>query len=116
MEVKLIKTELDYTAALARIDELFDITSESKYFDEVELLLVLVELYEQKHYQIDAPDPIEAIKFRMEQMGIEVENKNIEIPEEHKNLVRERIKTAKQEDYVSWEDARKQLKFKTKSK
>ena len=70
MEVKLIKTELDYTAALARIDELFDITSESKYFDEVELLLVLVELYEQKHYQIDAPDPIEAIKFRMEQIGM----------------------------------------------
>ncbi len=41
MEVKLIKTELDYTAALTRIDELFDITSESKYFDEVELLLYL---------------------------------------------------------------------------
>jgi len=43
----------------------------------------------------------------VKQFGIEVENKN---------LVRERIKTAKQEDYVSWEDARKQLKFKTKSK
>ncbi len=54
----------------------------------------------------------------VKQLGIEVDNKNIEIPEEHKNLVRERIKTAKQEDYVSWEDAREQLKlkFKTKSK
>jgi hypothetical protein len=51
----------------------------------------------------------------VKQLGIEVDNKNIEIPEEHKNLVRERIKTAKQEDYVSWEDAREQLKFKTKS-
>ena len=70
MEAKLIKTELDYITALARIDELFDITPESKYFDEVELLLVLVELYEQKQSKIDAPDPIEAIKFRMEQMGM----------------------------------------------
>jgi hypothetical protein len=52
----------------------------------------------------------------VKQLGIEVDNKNIEIPEEHKNLVRERIKTAKQEDYVSWEDVREQLKFKTKSK
>ena len=51
----------------------------------------------------------------VKQLGIEVDNKNIEIPEEHKNLVRERIKTAKQEDYVSWEDVREQLKFKTKS-
>ena len=49
-------------------------------------------------------------------MNFEI-SKNIdtEIPEEHKNLVRERIKTAKKEDYISWEDARKQLKFKSKS-
>ena len=50
----------------------------------------------------------------VKQLGFEVDNKNLEIPEEHKNLVRERIKTAKKEDYVSWEDARKQLKFKSK--
>lgn len=70
MEAKLIKTEEDYNRALVRIDELFDVTPDSKEFDEVELLITLVELYEQQHYKIDAPDPIEAIKFRMEQMDM----------------------------------------------
>ena len=70
MKIKLIKTETDYSAALARIDELFDATPGSKNFDEVELLMKLVEFYEEQHYKIEAPDPIEAIKFRMEQMGM----------------------------------------------
>lgn len=70
MEAKLIKTEEDYDAALLRIDELFDAQAGSKDFDEVELLMALVAMYEEKHYKIDAPDPIEAIKFRMEQMNL----------------------------------------------
>ena len=70
MNVKLIKTEHEYNEALSRIDELFDVTPESKEFDEVELLIALVELYEQQHYKIESPDPIEAIKFRMEQMEV----------------------------------------------
>jgi HTH-type transcriptional regulator/antitoxin HigA len=70
MEAKLIKTEEEYNTALHRIDALFDVTPDSKEFDEVELLIALVELYEQQHYKIEAPDPIEAIKFRMEQMGV----------------------------------------------
>jgi HTH-type transcriptional regulator/antitoxin HigA len=70
MEMKLIKTEDEYNEALSRIDELFDVTPESKEFDEVELLIALVELYEQQHYKIESPDPIEAIKFRMEQMEV----------------------------------------------
>lgn len=70
MNIKLIKTESDYTSALARIDELFDSKPGSKNFDEVELLMALVELYEEQHYKIEAPDPIEAIKFRMEQMDM----------------------------------------------
>lgn len=70
MKIKLIKTEADYSAALARIDELFDAAPGSKNFDEVELLMKLVEFYEEQHYKIEAPDPIEAIKFRMEQMGM----------------------------------------------
>lgn len=68
MEAKLIKTEAEYEEALSRIDELFDSKPGSKDFDEVELLVVLVDLYEKEHYPIEAPDPIEAIKFRMEQM------------------------------------------------
>ena len=67
---KLIKTEADYEAAMSRIEELFDVTPEDKRFDEVELLVALVDLYEQEHYPIAAPDPIEAIKFRMEQMDM----------------------------------------------
>lgn len=70
MEAKLIKTEEDYNAALMRIDALFDAVPGSKDFDEVELLMALVAMYEEKHYKIDAPDPIEAIKFRMEQMNM----------------------------------------------
>lgn len=70
MEARLIKTESQYQAALERIDGLFDITPDSKEFDEVELLVTLVDLYEQKNFPIDAPDPIEAIKFRMEQMEL----------------------------------------------
>lgn len=70
MEAKLIKTEAEYNTALGRIDELFDVSPESEKFNEVELLIALVELYEQQHYKIEAPDPIEAIKFRMEQMGM----------------------------------------------
>jgi HTH-type transcriptional regulator/antitoxin HigA len=70
MDVKLIKTEEEYNEALSRIDELFDVTPESKEFDEVELLIALVELYEHQHYKIESPDPIEAIKFRMEQMEV----------------------------------------------
>ena len=70
MEAKLIKTEEEYHAALSRIDECFDITPEAKEFDEIELLIALVELYEQQHYKIEAPDPVDAIKFRMDQMGM----------------------------------------------
>lgn len=70
MEAKLIKTEEDYTAALERLDTLFDAKPGSELFDEAELLVALIGLYEQQHYKIVAPDPIEAIKFRMEQMGM----------------------------------------------
>ena len=70
MEAKIIKTEKDYNLALGRIDELFDAQPNSKEYDEVELLMALVEIYEQEHYKIEAPDPIEAIKFRMEQMDM----------------------------------------------
>ena len=70
MEMKLIKTEAAYQEALARIEQLFDVKPDSKDFDEAELLITLISLYEAEHYKIGAPDPIEAIKFRMEQMEI----------------------------------------------
>lgn len=70
MNIKIIKNENEYKAALARIEELFDIQEGDPREDELELLYMLVEKYESENYRIDLPDPIEAIKFRMEQSGI----------------------------------------------
>jgi HTH-type transcriptional regulator/antitoxin HigA len=70
MELKLIKTEEDYKQALARLEEIFDTLPNTKEGDELEIISILIEKYEEKHYKIEFPDPIEAIKSRMEQMGI----------------------------------------------
>jgi HTH-type transcriptional regulator/antitoxin HigA len=70
MQTKLIKTETEYNEALARLELLFDMKPGEDGFDEAELLIALIELYEELHYKIEAPDPIEAIKFRMEQMNL----------------------------------------------
>ena len=67
-----IKTETDYDAILERIDVLMDLNPEidSHDGDELEVLVMLVEKYEEKHWEISNPDPIEAIKYRMEEMGL----------------------------------------------
>ena len=67
---KIIKSEEDYNIALNRIEEIFDAKPGSPEFDEMELLVKLVEIYEDEKYPISAPDPISAIKFRMEQQGL----------------------------------------------
>lgn len=68
MNIKPIKTESDYKKTLERLDELFDAKVGSPESDEADILAVLVDEYEKKHYPIDAPDPIEAIKIRMAEM------------------------------------------------
>ena len=70
MEIKVIKTEENYIKALKRLEEVFDAPIDSPQGDEAELLAILIENYEDEHYPIEAPDPIEAIKFRMEQMNM----------------------------------------------
>jgi HTH-type transcriptional regulator/antitoxin HigA len=70
MNIKILKTENDYDAALERIDELMDAVPGSPEEEELELLAILVEKYELEHYPIDLPDSVEAIKFRMEQEGL----------------------------------------------
>jgi HTH-type transcriptional regulator/antitoxin HigA len=70
MKLKLIKTEEEYALALAQMEQLFDVKPDSDQFDEAELLMFLIHTYEEQHYTIETPDPIEAIKFRMEQMGM----------------------------------------------
>jgi HTH-type transcriptional regulator/antitoxin HigA len=69
MKYKLIKTNKDYQLALKRLDNIFDAKKGTVEADELELLSMLIEKYEDSLYTIDLPDPIEAIKFRMEQMS-----------------------------------------------
>ena len=69
MEIKPIKTEQDYNQALERLELIFDATKGTKEGDELEVLGILIEKYEDDYFPIDLPDPIEAIKFRMEQMN-----------------------------------------------
>lgn len=70
MEIKPIKTEKDYEKALERLELIFDADPNSKEGDEAEILSLLIENFENKHYPIDSPDPIEAIKIRMEEMNL----------------------------------------------
>jgi len=72
MQLKPIKNEQEYDLALNRVDELMDISPEmgTTQSDELEVLVMLVEKYEEEHWHIAEPDPIEAIKVRMEQMHL----------------------------------------------
>jgi HTH-type transcriptional regulator / antitoxin HigA len=74
--IKIIETEAEYDAALKRIDQLLDIGPEPESLEgrELQLLLVLVEKYEDEHYAIDMPDPIEAIKVRMDDLGMKAKD------------------------------------------
>lgn len=69
MEIKPIKTTKDYNQALKRLESIFDAKSETPEGDELEVLGILIDEYEKEQFPIGLPDPIEAIKFRMEQMG-----------------------------------------------
>lgn len=70
MHIKPIKTEKDYSSTLLRIEALMSAKPNTPQMDELEVLSTLVEVYEEQFYKIESPDPIEAIKFRMEQEGL----------------------------------------------
>ena len=70
MKLKPIKSENDYRNALERLEVIFDAPTDTKEGDEAEILSLLIENYENEHYPIDAPDPIEAIKIRMEELNL----------------------------------------------
>ncbi len=70
MEIRPIKTEQDYNTSIRRIEALWGAKKDSPQGDELDLLVTLVESYEMKHYPMAPPDPIDAIKFRMEQMDM----------------------------------------------
>jgi HTH-type transcriptional regulator/antitoxin HigA len=71
MSIKPIKTESDNKVALARIEQLWDAQPNTTEGDELDVLVTLVQAFEEAHYPIDAPNPVEAILFRMEQAGLE---------------------------------------------
>jgi HTH-type transcriptional regulator/antitoxin HigA len=70
MNIAPIRTEQDYQNALKRLSEIFEAKADSPEGEELEILSVLIEHYENKHFPIELPDPVEAIKFRMEQMNL----------------------------------------------
>lgn len=70
MELRPIKTELDYQNALKEIEQLFDVEPNSAECDRLDILATLVEAYEQKHYPIEAPDAISAILYYLEARGL----------------------------------------------
>ena len=69
-DLKPIRTEADYEAALAEIERLWGLPAGTPEGDRLDILATLVDAYENEHYPMDPPDPIEAIKFRIEQQGL----------------------------------------------
>ena len=70
MQVEVVKNKKQYLFSLQRFEEIFHAKPGSKEHKEAQLLALVLKDYEAKHYKIDAPDPVEAIKYRMEQMNI----------------------------------------------
>lgn len=72
MHLKIINNEIEYDKALMRVDELMEINPKlgTPLSDELEILVLLIEKYEEKNWAIDIPDPIEAIKYRMEELNL----------------------------------------------
>lgn len=70
MEIRLLKTENEYQNALHRLDQIFDAAAGTSESDEADVLALLIEDYESRYYPIEAPDPIEAIKIRMEELHL----------------------------------------------
>ncbi len=70
MTLKPIKSDSDYKQALSRLERIFDAPTGTSESDEADILGLMIDEYEKKHFPIDAPDPIEAIKIRMEEMQL----------------------------------------------
>ena len=70
MTFRILKSKKDYQAALVRFEEIFQAKAGSTESDEADMLSLLLKDYEEKHFEIKAPDPLEAIKYRMEQQGL----------------------------------------------
>ena len=74
MDIKPVKTDADYQAALKEIDSLMTALPDSPEGEKLDVMVTLVESYEAKHFPLDLPDPVEAIKFEMERKGLTVKD------------------------------------------
>ncbi len=74
MDIKPIKTEVDYRAALKEVETLMTTEANTPEGEKLDVLVTLIEAYECKHFPLDLPDPVEAIKFEMEQKGLTVKD------------------------------------------
>ncbi|WP_295625139.1 transcriptional regulator [uncultured Nitrosomonas sp.] len=74
MNIKPIKTDADYREALKEVESLMTAESNTPQGEKLDILVTLIEAYERKHFPLDLPDPIEAIKFEMEQKGLTVKD------------------------------------------
>lgn len=70
MQLKMIRTKKDYQAAMERFEKIFQAKSGTLQSDEADVLALLIKNYEDKHYIIEAPDPLDAIRYRMQQQGL----------------------------------------------
>lgn len=70
MQVKMIRTKMDYQMAMERFEKIFNAKSGTKESEEADVLAILIKNYEDKTFVIDAPDPLDAIRYRMEQQGL----------------------------------------------
>jgi HTH-type transcriptional regulator/antitoxin HigA len=74
MNIKPIKTDADYRAALKEVESLMTAEPNTPEGEKLDILVTLIEAYERKHFPLDLPDPVEAIKFEMEQKGLTVKD------------------------------------------
>ncbi len=74
MNIKPIKTDADYRAALKEVETLMMAEPNTPEDEKLDILVTLIEAYERKHFPLDLPDPVEAIKFEMEQKGLTVKD------------------------------------------
>ncbi|HEY6643731.1 transcriptional regulator [Povalibacter sp.] len=74
MDIKPVRTRADYRAALKEIEKLMGAKAKTQEGEKLDVLVTLVEAYERKHYALGLPDPVEAIKFEMDQRGLTVKD------------------------------------------
>jgi len=74
MDIKPIKTDADYRAALAEIETLMTAEASTPEGERLDIMVTLVEAYERRHFPLELPDPVEAIRFQMDQMGLTVKD------------------------------------------